>query len=356
MVTTTRSARGAILVAILAGAHLVPAAAQVAEADADSIRARMYRGTITVFAPGADGDVPPERVLKGRALGTPWPGTLAVDANGYLYTTAAPRTGDDTIRVFAPHADGEARPVRTLAGPRSRISNPTGLALDDFGRLYVGVDHGRSAPSQYAVVVHAAGARGDPAPLREILGAGHRLERMAGPDRLAVGRGDSLYVRSVAVLAVYAPGARGGTEPVRLIYRRVPGRQFARIHAPELFALDPHDTLYSVSKDTVMVYAPGGYDEGTPVRTIAGPQTGLRGIADIAVDRGGTLYVTMAGPRWDKSLVAVFAPGADGDVAPVRTITGGRTRLSMPSHLAVGPDGRVYVANRGDPGTVEAGP
>ncbi len=348
--------RGAILVSILACARPTPAPVRSPEADPDSIVARQHRGTITVFAPAADGNVKPERVLTGRALGTPRPGTLAVDANGYLYTTAAPGGGDDTIRVFAPGADGEARPVRTLAGPLSRISRPTGLAVDGLGRLYVGVTYGSSVSLQYAIVVHAAGARGDPAPLRELLGAGHRFERMGAPDRLAIGRRDSLYVRSVGVLAVYAPRARGGTEPVRLIYRKVPGRQFGRIYAPDLFALDPHDTLYAVSGDTVMVFAPGGYAEGTPVRTIAGPSTGLRGVADIAVGRNGTLYVAMAGPRWDASVVGVYAPGAESDAVPVRTISGGRTRLSMPSHLVVGRGGRLYVANRGDPGPVESGP
>ena len=86
----------------------------------------LFRGSITVFAPGADGNVTPQRVLKGRSLGTRRPGTLAVDASGYLYTTGDPRAGDDTVRVFAPDADGGAAPVRVLAGPRTGIANPTG--------------------------------------------------------------------------------------------------------------------------------------------------------------------------------------------------------------------------------------
>jgi hypothetical protein len=308
------------------------------------------KGSITVFAPGADGNVQPERVLSGRSIGTRRPGTLAVDRNGFLYTTGQYGAGDDTIRVFAPDANGEPSPVRVLAGPHSGIANPTGLAIDRDGNLYVGVNHGAAAPSQFGITVHVAGAGHDATPLRQLLGVGHRFNRMAGPDRLAIGRGDSLYVRSQGILAVYAPGARGATEPARLVFRNVPGPQFGRVYAPNLFALDPHDTLYALSGDTITVFAPGYSGSGAPIRTIAGPRTGLRDVTDMTVDHLGSLYVAMRGPKWDSSLVRVYAPGASGDAPSVRTISGGRTRLSMPTHLTVDRDGRLYVANAGDPG------
>lgn len=316
----------------------------------------LFRGSITVFAPGADGNVAPQRVLKGRSLGTRVPGRLAVDASGYLYTTGDPRAGDDTIRVFAPDADGGAGPVRVVAGPGTGVENPTGLAIDGGGRLYVGVYHSDSAPRRYGIAVHAAGAGGDATPLRRIRGEGHPFNGMAGPDRLAIGRGDSLYVRSSGYLAVYAPGARGATEPARLIYTKVPGRQFGRIYAPNLFALDAHDTLYALSGDTVVVLPPGYTGTGPPVRAIAGPRTGIRDVTDMTVDGHGSLYVAMRGPKWDSSLVRIYAPGASGDALPARTISGGRTRLSMPKHLAVDRDGRLYVANGGDPGGAAPAP
>ena len=125
-----------VLILACAGPRPVP----VIEFEApEGANPGLFRGSITVFAPGADGNVAPQRVLKGRSLGTRVPGTLAVDASGYLYTTGDPRAGDDTIRVFAPDADGGAGPVRVVAGPGTGIENPTGLAIDGGGRLYVGV-------------------------------------------------------------------------------------------------------------------------------------------------------------------------------------------------------------------------
>lgn len=342
--------RATMIVLILACAGPRPVPVIEFEAPEGASNPRLFRGSITVFAPGADGNVSPQRVLKGRSLGTRQPGTLAVDASGFLYTTGDPRTGDDTIRVFAPSADGGAGPVRVLAGARTGIANPTGLAIDGGGRLYVGVRHGDSAPSQFGIAVHARGASGDAAPLRRIVGEGHPFNRMAGPDRLAIGRGESLYVRSHGVLAVYAPGARGATEPARLILRHIPGRQFGRTSAPDLFALDPHDTLYALSGDTITIFAPGYNGTGAPVRTIAGSRTGLRDVTDLAVDQLGWLYVAMRGPKWDSSLVRIYAPGAGGDVPPARTISGSRTSLSIPTHIAVDRDGRLYVSNAGDPG------
>lgn len=44
--------------------------------------------------------------------------------------------------------------------------------------------------------------------------------------------------------------------------------------------------------------------------------------------------------------VTVFASGAMGDVAPVRTIAGPRTGLRFPSAVAVDARGQRYVANR----------
>jgi hypothetical protein len=274
---------------------------------------------------------------------------MAVDRRGYLYVTGEPgKGGDDTVRVFAPDAEGNAVPVRVLAGPRSGMSAPSGLALDRRGRLYVGHHLRKSRAETAGITVYEDEASGDAAPIRELFGGGHRYDELGAPDRLAVGRGDSLYVRTIAALAVYAPSAGGMTEPARHIVRITPGPQYARLSSPNLFVLDPHDSLYAVAGDTIEVYQPGYSGAEQPVRRIAGPRTGLRDVKDMAMDSRGWLYVLMPGPRWDAALVRVYAAGATGDVAPARTIAGGRTRLSMPTNLAVDRRGQVYVANIGE--------
>ena len=318
------------------------------------VPARVGRGNITVFAPGANGNVSPVRVLSGPRLGSHRPAIMAVDQRGYLYVTSATlKGGDDTVRVFGPDAAGNAVPERVLAGPRSGIRASSGLAVDRRGRLYVG-NNRRESPEQSAgITVYEPGASGDAIPVRQLFGGGHRYDNLGAPDRIALGRGDSVYVRTIAALAVYSPTARDMTEPARYVVRTTPGPQYARISAPNLFVLDPHDSLYAVAGDTIEVYPPGYSGSGDPVRRIAGPRTGLRGVKDMTMDRQGRLYVLLPGPRADSALVQVYHRGASGDVPPARTIAGARTRLSLPTNIAVDRKGQIYVANVGESSTGE---
>ena len=302
-------------------------------------------GSILVFDADADGDVEPIRVLSGLGNGLRRPQVLAVDRRGYLYVTNAQlRSQDHAVRVFAPDAKGDAAACRVIAGPRTGLNRPTGLTLDRDGRLYVGNSGGSSLSPFNAITVFDAGATGDAAPIRT-LGGGNRYDGMVGPDRLALGRGDSLYVRSAGSLSVFAPGATGASEPARYILRQVPGPQFARIHTPVLPVLDRHDTLYAVSGDTVMVYPPGYSGSEPPVRQIVVPRSGWMGVTDIALDDRGWLYLAQLGPTVERGLIRVYQPGASGNVPPSRTITGPRTRLSHPTGLALDRKRRLYVAN-----------
>src|SRR5262249_45546565 len=80
---------------------------------------------VAVYAPGAQGNDPPERVLY--LPGGPW--ALAVDPSGYLYAGLA----SIAVNVYAPGASGYDQPVATIADS----SFIGGLALDAAGDLYV---------------------------------------------------------------------------------------------------------------------------------------------------------------------------------------------------------------------------
>jgi hypothetical protein len=71
-----------------------------------------------------------------------------------------------------------------------------------------------------------------------------------------------------------------------------------------------------------------------PRRTIAGARTGLSSLTGLAVDSDGTTYAGTFGPT-----VLVFAPGAHGNVAPIRTMSG----FGYVYDLAIGADGNLYV-------------
>ncbi len=321
-----------------------PCSASVRGADVPVIDS----GSVAVFDPHADGDVAPIRMISGQRSGLRWPERVAVDSRGYVYVTNAQlNRRDDTVRVFSPDNHGDAPPHHLIAGPHTGLNRPTGIGLDRKGRLYVG-NWGTSARSDSSsITVYEAQVMGDVTPYVTL--AGGDRNGMNGPSRLILDRHDSLYAKAHASVAVYAPGANGATEPVRHIERVTPGPPYPIVYSPQIFALDGHDTLYVVSGDTVAVFAPGYSGTEPAVRHIAGPQTGIRWVTDVALDEHGWLYLAERNFQ-----IRVYAPGASGDAAPSRTIAGPKTRLSLSTAIALDRRGRLYVAN-GPPFPMKSG-
>ena len=92
----------------------------------------------------------------------------------------------------------------------------------------------------------------------------------------------------------------------------------------------------------VTVYAKGAMGDVAPVRTIAGARTGLQFPSAVAVDARGERYVADR----TANTVTVYSSDARGDAAPLRTIAGARTGLNRPTGLALDGRGDVYVVNR----------
>jgi hypothetical protein len=130
---------------------------------------------------------------------------MAVDRHGYIYVTnqsfvrhcppncSCSPPGPGTITVYAPGSNGDVKPVSTISGPHTRLSLPYGIALDWSGNIYV-LNHvagfgaeacffGSAAPEASGVgidtlnvritgpiLVFAAGSSGDVAPIDAIGG------------------------------------------------------------------------------------------------------------------------------------------------------------------------------------------
>jgi sugar lactone lactonase YvrE len=175
-------------------------------------------------------------------------------------------------------------PIRTIRGAITDLSVPQGLALDGEGLLYVANRLGST------VTVYDARANGNTAPIRKISGENTGL---GNPRGLALDGAGSLYVANHSVngtVTVYAAGANGNVAPIRTI-------------------------------------------SGPSTGLGAGASTGLPGPGGLAVDGAGTLYVADLAAN----SVMVYAPGANGNVAPIRTIRGANTRLNRPVMLLLRP-------------------
>jgi sugar lactone lactonase YvrE len=166
-------------------------------------------GEVLVYRPGIDGNAKPAALISGPDTGLASPSAVAVDRNGYLYVTndgltkdgaqpsAQPGLAGFFIKVTkaGPGSITIYRPIATLAGERTKLNLPNGVALDQGGNIYVlsyfarsfvsvsqsqqlktarsGVPKGGTVVDLFSnvqILEFAAGANGDVAPVASIGG------------------------------------------------------------------------------------------------------------------------------------------------------------------------------------------
>ncbi len=80
---------------------------------------------------------------------------------------------DGSITVYAANATGNVRPYRTIAGAKTGLTNPSGVAVDSRGKVYVIKAAGDP------VLVFSATAHSDVYPLRSIMTRSQQLSGIA---------------------------------------------------------------------------------------------------------------------------------------------------------------------------------
>lgn len=140
-------------------ALLVAADGTVYAAHVGDAKGNTALEAIDVFAPGTSGSVDttgaPERYIGGSNTGLATPVQMALDSQGYLYVANAGNGSNGTVTVYAPNANGNVAPVRTISG--TAVSNVKGIGIDQFDNLYV---------SGSTFSVFAPGADGEATPVR----------------------------------------------------------------------------------------------------------------------------------------------------------------------------------------------
>ncbi len=110
------------------------------------------------------------------------------------------------------------------------------------------------------------------------------------------------------------------------------------LSGPLGIAIDANDNIYvaNLLGGTVTVYAANSNGNATPISTISSPT--LQAPEGVALDSQGKIYVTnnpQLGPY--RPSVVVFAPGSNGNVTPIETISGNATGLNNPLGIVILP-------------------
>jgi hypothetical protein len=114
---------------------------------------------VDTFAPGAGGAM--LRQVSGALTLLAQPVGVAYDSTGNLYVA---NSGNSTITVYGPGANGNVAPIRTITTGTSGLSQPKGLATDASDNLYV------ASFGSNTVLVYASGANGAAVPARTYTG------------------------------------------------------------------------------------------------------------------------------------------------------------------------------------------
>jgi sugar lactone lactonase YvrE len=319
--------------------------------------------TITIYASNANGNVPPIAVIGGSNTGLENPEAIALDASGKIYIVSTPKYPRGFIAVYPPLGNNTGilneAPIAVIAGPKTLLKSPNGIALDAKGNLYVANALGgpvvRHEPADRGrITVYAAGSNGNVAPIAIISGEATGL---AFPSAITLDPNGDIYVANAETantkhylpsITVYAAGSTGNAPPVATIT----GSNTGLIYSSKI-ALDSSGNLYAIgfasSAYSVNVYAPGSNGNVSPAASITGTATQLTGPIGFVLDSAGNLCVLNynGGPTGGGS-IRVYAMGSSGDIPPIATITSNFIGLGFASGIALDSGGNIYVADELD--------
>lgn len=300
--------------------------------------------SITVYPLRAAGNTPPLRVIQGPNTQLNWPGLIHLDTTHQELFVA--NAADDSILVFRATDRGDVAPVRVLNGTRTGLKNPYGVVVDEKSDRLVVANYGN-----YTATVYPRTAAGDAPPIRTIRGApqGALVPIFSHVPALAYDskRGEILVPSCIIhpQIAAYAKAETGQT-PKRIIAGQAAktGRAQHEIRYDEV-----HDEIVTVNPDAkaILTFRGGASGEEPPLRVIQGPRTQIGDlISESDVFDVDPVHDELFVPQ--RGSILVFSRTANGDVAPIRVISGPDTGLNKAKgQLTVDPVNNLLAVGMG---------
>lgn len=278
----------------------------------------------------------------GSGIAIAPPSKLATGAATTIYVTQLANStavGPGSILEFSASASGTAQPLRIVTPPPALIALQ-GMTVDSVsGDIYVGGFTTTLTNKISQVYQLASGANGLAVPTKSLLVSG------GNPGEMIVDSAGNLYVGSDAEIDVFSPS--GGAQPVRVISGS--STQLSEVNG---IAVDKQGNIFVTNGfsgiGSVLVFASTANGNVPPLRTITGVGTAnFYGPSGIALDTTGNLYVASylsqtPSPAQPASIFEL-ASGTSGFGTPLSTITGSSTGLAGVGSMQFDGADNLYV-------------
>ena len=295
--------------------------------------------SVTIYNRMAAGDAAPLRTISGPSTGLSGPAGIYVDTvNNEIGVSNG---GNNSVTIYVRTANGNAPAQRTLKGASTKLSGPAGIYVDTVNNEIGVVNKGVSS-----VTIYNRTANGNVGPLRTLSGGSTGLNTPAGIAVDTVNNEISVANSAANSVTIYMRTASGNTAPLRALTN----------HAG-VYVDTVHNEIGVVNGgvDSVTIYARTATESALPLRTLSGPSTGLSHPTGIGV------YVDPNQSNNDDEISVVNSTAnsvttyrrtddsALGPVSPLRTISGTvNTGLDNPVGMYVDPvNNEIGVVNNG---------
>lgn len=270
-------------------------------------------GSITIYKEFATGNV----VAFGTAtLGAAQPHGIAMipSKGGFVVGFTSPGAFfANGIDVYALASNGGS-PVLTsiIAGSNTNLNNPIGVAVDASKNIYA-ANSGSGQITVYTLPSPSPTPSGSPSPTPSPTPTPTAVP--SGQPTASPSPTPTPFSDNLAPIETIACAGGCMTHPTGMT---MDGSGNIYVTDPDSGATPAID-IFSASQIACGT-PPCGLVSVAPSRSISGSATGLVNPTDVAVDSSGTIYVVDAGNAPGTSKLLIFAPTANGNVAPATSI------------------------------------
>jgi hypothetical protein len=91
---------------------------------------------------------------------------LALDSRNNIYVAndGSIGVGFDSVTIYAAGSNGNVAPTATISGPLTQLKQPSGVAVDSIGNIYVANDVSADGKHLDSITVYPPGSNGNVAP------------------------------------------------------------------------------------------------------------------------------------------------------------------------------------------------